>query len=626
MRQHPRETILAALAATWLVAVTPARAEKLDPRGWHSEPAAASAVCDGDLRTAWQSAEPQAPGMGVTLDLGRPMLLHRAGLFTGDNLIAMARALVLKTSPDGEHWQVAATFETSHEPDPDLRFNPQVGRYLRLELTGSAGYPWSLAEVDLYGAADPAALDTETVIALPQEPPPPVRWAAEELRYYLSEATGRFVRAAPAATANGHLVIALGPEPTAAERARMAELGEEGYLLARSGDQVRVLSSTPRGVLYGAYELLDRLGVKWLDPTPEGTVIPTEARLDLSYLPLAGRPAFATRHFNGWGLARMPRTWKLWAVRNRINWVGQGDWWYGHFDEYLGEIPLRGRYLYGHYPHSFQRVLPGNLYEQHPDWFPLREGKRVPYEGNSARSLCFCTTAPGAIDYVAGRIIETLKARPGATFSLCPQDGGLWCQCDTCRKLDEPIEYEEFSRQHLVNVSDRYFRFMDTICRRVDRELPGRRVLTIAYADYDQPPQRIEHLASNLMVDVCQYGCSSHGIHECAKNAEMKRRMEGWVQRCSDVGVYDYVFDNWYAQKMPLPYCRAIQSELQWLRTIGVRAYATEGSGSDVAWLYSPWAYWVLARSLWDADRPWQELEQDFFTGYSRDAASPMLA
>lgn len=609
-----------------LLAAT-AWAERLVPQGWTVDPVGAAVVLDGEPATAWQSTEPQSPDLSLTLDLGKPLLLHRVVLRTVANLSGFARGLEVQVGDSLALLRPVVATETLNEPDLDLRFNPVVGRICRLQLTASAGYPWAVAEIELYGSYDPAALDTATAIALPDPPTPQALWAAEELRYYLGEATGRFPSVRRGGAARTERIIALNPRPTADELRELQDLGDEGYVINQSGGFVRVIGASPRGLLYGCYEILDRLGVKWLDPTPEGEYIPRGVALDLSYLPLAVKPAFTWRHLNGWQFASMPRRWVLWTVRNRINFVGQSDWWFGKLERYLGRLPERGSYLYGYYPHSFSRVLPASLFGEHPEMFPMVDGKRVPYDAVPGGGLQFCTTSPETLDYVARRVTETLRARPGDVFPLCPNDGGVWCECSDCQALDEPAEPEVYSDgRHSRNVSDRFFTFMDEVCRRVAAELPERKVLTIAYSNFDQPPRRLERLPDNLLVDVCQYGCSSHGVNECTENAEMKRRLEEWTRKCAHVGVYDYVFDQMQVQKLPLPYCRAINSELRWLSEQGIRAYSTEGFGSAEGWLYSPWAYWVMARSLWDTSAPWAAQEEAFFRAYYAEAAEPVLA
>lgn len=600
-------------------------AERLPVDKMTMAPIAAQKTLDGDPGSAWTSDVPQAPGMALTVDCLRPLVLHRVVVRTGADTMGLARGLAVETSADGKAWTTAAETQTLHEPDLDLRFNPVRARHLRLRLTESAGYPWTVAEIELYGLPQ-AAGGPEIAIVLPDNAAEPLHWAARELQYYLTETTGRSAAVGPAVT-RANPVFTLSDAPTAAERKQLEPLSDEGYLITRSGPQVRIVALSPRGVLYGCYEILDRLGVKWLDPTPEGEVVPRGAKLDLGYLPVAAKPAFYSRHTNGWSFSQMPRGWILWFVRNRLNYPGQADWWYGKLDRYLGQMPARGRHLYGHYPHSFARTLPAHLFETHPEMFPLRDGQRVPYKSASG-GLQFCTTAPGTIDYVTNHVINTLKARPDQLYSLCPNDGGIWCECPDCLKLDEPVSPETYSdsRENARSVSDRFFTFMSTVCQQVEKALPGRQILTIAYSNFDAPPLRIEKMPDNLLIDVCQYGCSVHGVHECEKNEEMKRRLLGWAAKSDHIGVYDYIFDQMRVQKLPLPYCRAIAGELKWLADNNIRAFSTEGARSRDAWLYSPWAYWTLARCLWNTDRDPLKLQEEFFTAYYQEAAKPMLA
>ena len=131
------------------LAATSVWAGHLQPRGWIVEPVTAAAVLDGDLSTDWQSAGPQRPGLRVTIDFGKPLLLHRVVLHTGGNLSGFARGVAVQSGDDPAALRSVATAETLNEVDLDLRFNPVVGRYCRLQLTTSAGYPWHLAEVEL---------------------------------------------------------------------------------------------------------------------------------------------------------------------------------------------------------------------------------------------------------------------------------------------------------------------------------------------------------------------------------------------------------------------------------------------------------------------------------------------
>ncbi len=82
-------------------------------------------------------------------------------------------------------------------------------------------------------------------------------------------------------------------------------LGDEGFLLRTDGDRVIIAGSPVRGAMYGCYEFLEKLGVRWYTPTY--TSLPHDPRSEGL---LAGRNAEA-----GFPPPRDPSSWKPAAIR-----------------------------------------------------------------------------------------------------------------------------------------------------------------------------------------------------------------------------------------------------------------------------------------------------------------------
>jgi hypothetical protein len=163
--------------------------------------------------------------------------------------------------------------------------------------------PW----LDLVGAP----------IVLPARPHETVRFAAGELSRYLYLLTGRPSAVIEALPPRGPAVV-LDPHlcRTVGGGADPAAVGPQGFRLAVLAHGRRHLvtlaGSAPAGVLYGAYELLERLGMGFYaggDTFPER---PAPARLP-ARLDVTRRPAFSVRgnmlHYNflcgctDWGLS-----------------------------------------------------------------------------------------------------------------------------------------------------------------------------------------------------------------------------------------------------------------------------------------------------------------------------------
>ena len=98
--------------------------------------------------------------------------------------------------PTGEPWKANAQRNVLRaggtddllppdRPEADLRFNPIVARYVRIQ--GAA----PLAEVMAYGSAEKAAFEKDAAVVVASGAPAILRVAAEDLRYYLGELAGR---------------------------------------------------------------------------------------------------------------------------------------------------------------------------------------------------------------------------------------------------------------------------------------------------------------------------------------------------------------------------------------------------------------------------------------------------
>lgn len=109
---------------------------------------AANAI-DADGSTTWTSAQAQAPGQYVQVDLGASRSFRRVALDSGGNLGDYARAWQLSSSTDGTTWRTVATgISTGQLTNIDVR--PSRARYLRVTSTGSTGNWWTLADLRLY--------------------------------------------------------------------------------------------------------------------------------------------------------------------------------------------------------------------------------------------------------------------------------------------------------------------------------------------------------------------------------------------------------------------------------------------------------------------------------------------
>src|SRR5262249_46321009 len=135
--------------------------------------------------------------------------------------------------------------------------------------------------------------------------------------------------------------------------------GNDGFVLKTIGDRIVIAGPGPRGSMYGTYDVLEKLGVRWF--TQKVTRIPKKTTVDLPALDETQVPAFEYREpyfteaFD-----------KDWADRNRV--VGAT----ARLDASTG-----GTIKYADFVHTFDHLIPQDLYKTHPEYFPLVGGKRI---------------------------------------------------------------------------------------------------------------------------------------------------------------------------------------------------------------------------------------------------------
>jgi hypothetical protein len=116
-------------------------------------------------------------------------------------------------------------------------------------------------------------------IALAEDATEQENYAAAELRYYLGMMTAATFEIVKGASSSP--VIALGKAAEKLSEAYDKNLGEDGFLLRTKGDSLAIVGGK-RGVIYGMYELLEKMGCRFFTPLCEK--IPTYKELLLPNL------------------------------------------------------------------------------------------------------------------------------------------------------------------------------------------------------------------------------------------------------------------------------------------------------------------------------------------------------
>jgi hypothetical protein len=263
------------------------------------------------------------------------------------------------------------------------------------------------------------------------------RFARDELRKYVEKMSG------------ARLGEAQSPGPHTISLGLKKGLGNDGYSIAIAPDSIVIEGENPRGVLYGVYDLLERLGCRWYYPAidpKDPEVVPRKTELILQTGKWNESAAIEDRIYWISGLAFKVRPETLaqldWAAKNRFNclsWQCVPE----NLDKELAdmkklgvfnELDKRGLRLHGP-GHSFPYFLPTDKYfDKHPEWFGFRDGKRQPHGGKWPPTN-YCLSNLEANEEFIRNVEAFVKKYPQiGILDTLPIDGGLPCQCAECLK------------------------------------------------------------------------------------------------------------------------------------------------------------------------------------------------
>ena len=420
-------------------------------------------------------------------------------------------------------------------------------------------------------------------------------YAAKELRYYLSRITGVSVPIESGSDEAGAILVG------SASGLDISGISDDGFIIESSGDTVR-LAGGCRGVLYAAYELLERLGVRFFTPTCEK--VPTDPDAVIPDISSKQEPVFEYRRHSYADIRQNPR----FCAKLRFN----------------GEpLPKRlgGGMTYAHFVHSFETLIPTSVYgESHPEYFALVDGSRVTRDGGRTQ---LCLSNPEVISLLIENTRKYLLDHPGhKIMSLSQNDWGGNCQCDNCRKIDE----EEGSPAGTL------LRAVNAVAEALEPEFPDVIFDTLAY-NYSRPAPNITRNRHNVCVRLCSIECCfCHPFADCDDDKRSVSRPDGtkskfitdlrdWGKICDRMYIWDYTtcFAHY---PTPHPNWRVLQPNAQAFAENNVKGVFEQPNGASHGGVdFNELRAYLISRLLWD---PWCDLSahrREFMEYYYGDAA-----
>ena len=402
-------------------------------------------------------------------------------------------------------------------------------------------------------------------------------------------------------------------------------LKDDGFAIVPEAGGYRILSRRVRGLVYGVYEFLERLGCRWYFPGPEGEHIPAgpasppdQVIVENPHTPYRSVVAF-------WDFTDSQRQQRIrenldFAIRSRYN------RFYLHWPEGLRAAHRlawrRGHGLdIGVKLHTARQLLPARLFRSHPDWFRFHDGERRP-------DYNLCVSSPQALAEVSRN-----AGKLAASFDLDITDlaywqddvPDAWCHCPSCARLSP---------------SDQNLRLMKAILDGVRTVYPRGRVSYLAYYATAAPPQA-SRIPRGIFLEWAPHSsCYRHDLDdpECPRNAVLFGYLRQNLERFGVKGarVFEYWLDlalfSYYrrpVRRMPLMPDR-IQRDIRFYGDLGFAEIENvqwmppaEAAGSPE--IANP-DYALVPRLLWNPGEDVVGFLRDFCRNfYGTERASDVL-
>lgn len=389
----------------------------------------------------------------------------------------------------------------------------------------------------------------------------------------------------------------------------------DGFTVHVDGDRITVAGESPRGALNGVYFVLEQLGIRWVRPGDMGTrAIPGRSLADGVY---RESPAFARRTLilGNDALHDAWREWMEFASRNRLNSVffhdtppsllsrgsarpssgaeiaadGKG-WLFERWDSDSAEIQReaarRGLTLqFG--GHHLPALLSRELFDAHPDWFPLRNGAR------DAR-YNLCPTNSGAITELRTRAGDFFSRFSGASvYHLWADDilGGGWCSCSECAGLTP---------------SDQALLATNVVAEALQQVASSSVIAHLAYHDTIAPPKSVLPAANVTALYAPRNRNYAFAIDdpECERNSgqhfsELQGLARTFSGREGALAVFEYYSDAVLYKWMDPPNLAVLPKDASAYHGAGVADFG-DLAVTPRPWKGPTWHAWWFARCAWN--------------------------
>ena len=419
-------------------------------------------------------------------------------------------------------------------------------------------------------------------------PGAPLSGAHLDLAAYLRLITGREPRVVPCtkvgSSAGSKSVnrIWVGRQPEVDRRlgAELDRLDDDGFIVRVAGHDLYIAGKHSWGDFWAVHQLLERFaGCRWYLGYPEGPAALGPALRDSPGVVIPAQPSV--------------------AVPLDLNWVAQP----AYRSRFLRQMPqhafgLRRR---DQFHHHLRNIFPGDRYgQEHPEYYPLINGKRVVPEGTRDQTQ-ICVSNPDVVRTAAEAARAYFAANPGAgSFSLGINDNAGFCECPPCLAIAPGSITNRQERQGYAMLD-----FYNRVAAEVEKTNPGKQLGCLGYSVLQSVPAGSTKLHPSILPYLT---LDSAQLFDPVVLAKVRERLNRWASLANQLGIYEYAYGTGFM--VPRLYNRFLLENVQ--ERYGVKAVGFYAEDYPNWGLDGP-KYWLLCKMLWDPDQAPEALADDLY-------------
>ena len=460
-------------------------------------------------------------------------------------------------------------------------------------------------------------------IVLPANAPKMVQTAANDLAGYIRQMSGASVPIFHDSEPCPGFRILLGStklslvDPSSVTQDK---LGYGGFIVKSIPNGLAIAGGIPRGTANGVYYFAEEvLGVHWYSVEDNGPSCPQRKTIRIPELDVTVKPEFAWRSqylsfqegSPAYSQKTAPMATKLGANRDR--------WW--AFNRHWG--------ISADSAHVFFQIVPGDLYDTHPEYFPYinyafaKDSKKRVYAGPDGalpawpfkagrhkgdNSVQRCLSNPDVLRMAIEYTQQRFKSDPDLRFTtLSANDGPWWCECDACKAMGH-------------TETERNLAFANAVARANERLYPDRGYIFVAYWDTLEPPVSMKTHPNVVPMIARLWQCRIHPISSnCPDSAYTRRVFKEWQRTAGRTAFHLYTTPGPFTFPGPV----ALAEQMRFLRDSGsIGGFREHQFAPRVNWQMLAW---MEIRLMWDVNQDPIKLRDQFIEGYYGRKAAPAI-